>query len=54
MAGRWVFAPTVLNIDGNSDFIFDGTALRMALSLIPLKTLMWREITPEVEPPLGS
>lgn len=44
------FGPASLTLSGNSRFYFDGAMIQMAVNLFPLKTLMWREITPEIEP----
>lgn len=44
------FGTASLNLSGNSRFYFDGAKIQMAVNLFPLKTLMWREITPEIEP----
>lgn len=41
-------------IAGVSTFIFDGTSLSLAISLLPLQTIMWREITPDIEPVVAS
>jgi len=41
---------TVLELNGNSNLIFDGDKIRMSLDLLPLKTTSWREITAEIEP----
>lgn len=40
-----------VSISGNSGFIFDSSAISLALNLFPMKTTMWREITPDIEPP---
>ncbi len=39
-----------ITISGNSNFTFDSSSIRMAVNLLPLKSVMWREITPDVEP----
>jgi hypothetical protein len=44
------FGNTSISITGNSNFYFKGDAIRMAVSLLSMRTLSWREITPEIEP----
>jgi hypothetical protein len=39
-----------IDIDGNSQFYFAGDSISLALDLIGMRTLSWREITPEIEP----
>ena len=36
---------------GNTNFYFQGSGLSLAYSLFPTKATVWREITPEIEPP---
>lgn len=48
--GNYTFGIPDIYIQGNSNFIFDSENLRMAINLLPFKTLSMREITPEVEP----
>ncbi len=44
------FADASFDLRGNSNLLYDGDAIGMALSLLPLNTMSWREITPEIEP----
>ncbi len=44
------FGQTSLKVTGNSDFYFRGASIRMAISLLTMRTVSWREITPEIEP----
>lgn len=39
-----------LDLRGNSNLVYSEEAVRRALSLLPLNTWSWREITPELEP----
>jgi hypothetical protein len=48
--GSYDFGVANVAIRGRSNFLFDSTSIRMAINLLPLKTLMWREITPDIEP----
>ncbi|MFQ5741319.1 MAG: hypothetical protein ACE5JX_20160 [Acidobacteriota bacterium] len=48
--GTLTFGVPTLDISGNSNFIFDSGDIQMAINLLPLKTLSYREITPEIEP----
>jgi hypothetical protein len=41
--------PTV-RLDGNSDFYMKSDSIMMGYSLLPMRVLSWREITPEIEP----
>lgn len=52
--GTHSFGESSFSLNGNSDFFFDSTNIRMAVNLLPMKTLMWREITPEIEPTLSA
>lgn len=48
--GRHSFGTPSFTLSGNSNFYFRSASVRMGLSLLPMKTLLWREITPEIEP----
>ncbi|HLU99651.1 MAG TPA: hypothetical protein VKZ59_00190 [Acidobacteriota bacterium] len=52
--GTYSFGTSTFTLNGNSNFYFDSTSIRMAMNLLPMKTLMWREITPEIEPQLTT
>lgn len=52
--GTFSFGVSSFSLGGNSNFYFDSTNIRMAMNLLPMKTLMWREITPEIEPQLTA
>ncbi len=43
-----------VSISGDSNFVFDSDSIRMAINLLPLKTIMWREITPDIEPSVSA
>ena len=44
------FANATFDLRGNSNVLYDGDAIGMALNQLPLNTMSWREITPEIEP----
>ncbi len=44
------FGTTSLKVAGNSDFYFRGDSIRMAIRMLPMRIISWREITPEIEP----
>lgn len=44
------FEETAFTLGGNSDFYYSSSMIAMATSLLPLTTLSWREITPDIEP----
>lgn len=44
------FSNAAFDLRGNSNLLYDGGAIGMALSRLPLNTMSWREITPEIEP----
>jgi hypothetical protein len=44
------FANATFDLRGNSNVLYDGDAIGMALNQLPLSTMSWREITPEIEP----
>ncbi len=48
------FGTTSLKVTGNTDFYFKGDSIRMAVSLLTMRTISWREITPEIEPVASS
>ncbi len=48
--GDAVFGEPSFTVGGNSDFYYAKDRIRMALDLLPLKLISWREITPEIEP----
>ncbi len=48
--GGYGFGVPNVRISGNSGFFFDSTSISMAMSMFPMKTVMWREITPDIEP----
>jgi hypothetical protein len=47
-SGNYVSGMATIRLNGNSDFYFSGDMIRMALRLLPLKLLEWREITPDI------
>lgn len=51
--GEYEFEPPTIEVAGNTNFYYRSSSVRMGLSLFPMKTLVWREITPEIEPPAG-
>lgn len=46
--GNPTFGAPSFTLGGNSNFYFRGESIRMAMNLLPLKQLGWREITPEI------
>jgi hypothetical protein len=48
--GQYTFGAPTFSLSGNSNFYLKKSYIRMGISLLPLKTLSWREITPEIEP----
>ncbi|MFB3905556.1 MAG: hypothetical protein ACE15E_19085 [Acidobacteriota bacterium] len=44
------FGTTSLRLHGNDQFLFSGDAINMAVNMTTMRTLSWREVTPEVEP----
>ncbi len=49
-AGNYSVGVPTLSLSGNSDFVFSGDSIRLAVSLLPMKVTSMREITPELEP----
>lgn len=47
---RYVFGIPKLTVSGSTKIYHKGDSVQIALSLLPMKTLSWREITPEIEP----
>lgn len=47
---NYSFGIPSFSLAGNSKFYFKSQSVRMGGSLLPMKTLLWREITPEIEP----
>jgi len=48
--GEPVFGTPSFTLGGSSKFFFRGDSIRMAVNLLPLRTISWREITPELDP----
>ncbi|GAB4234044.1 MAG: hypothetical protein Kow00109_06980 [Acidobacteriota bacterium] len=48
--GSPVFGTARFTLGGNSNVYFRGSSIRLAVNLLPLKMLSWREITPEISP----
>ncbi len=48
--GNRSFGTPVVEVSGNSNFVFSSDDLKMAINLLPLKTLSLRELTPDLEP----
>ncbi len=48
--GNRTFGTPTVEISGNSNFVFSSDDLKMAINLLPLKTLSLRELTPDLEP----
>lgn len=49
-SGTPVFGTAQFTLGGNSNVYFRGSSIRLAVNLLPLKMLSWREVTPELEP----
>ena len=52
--GGYVFGTPIIGLYGNSHFLFDSTSISLAMSMLPMHTTMWREITPDIEPIVAS
>jgi hypothetical protein len=52
--GNQVFGTPSFSLGGQSNFFFAGDRIEMALSLLPLRMLSWREITPEIQPAVSE
>ncbi|MGH9340718.1 MAG: hypothetical protein ACRD1R_14270 [Acidobacteriota bacterium] len=48
--GSYSFGVPSFSLSGKSEFYFNSSNIKMGMSLLPMKTLSWREITPEIEP----
>jgi hypothetical protein len=44
------FGEPTVRLDGNSNFYMKSDSIQMGYSLLPMRLLSWREITPEIEP----
>lgn len=49
--GTYSYGTPSFTFSGNSNFYYQGSGIRLAYSLLPVKVVTWREITPELEPP---
>ena len=47
---NYKFGTPTLSDSGNSNFYMDSDSIRLAYSLLPMRLISWREITPEIEP----
>ncbi|MFQ5739818.1 MAG: hypothetical protein ACE5JX_12465 [Acidobacteriota bacterium] len=52
--GSYTFGVPTTRFSGNSNLIFDSDDIQMGLSLLPLRTLSLREVTPELDPVPGT
>lgn len=52
--GGYEYGVPTVGIYGNSHFLFDSTSINLAISMLPMQTTMWREITPDIEPVMAS
>ena len=52
--GGYEYGTATVGIYGNSHFMFDGASLNLAMSLLPMQTTLWREITPDIEPAVAG
>jgi len=48
--GGYTLGRTYLRLSGNSNFIYDTGVIDQTNGLIPLQTILWREITPDIDP----
>jgi len=48
------FGDATIDIRGRSEFYFAGDKIRLAASLLTMRALSWREITPEIEPTVST
>jgi hypothetical protein len=53
-SGGYQFGTPTIGLYGNSHFLFDSTSISLAMSMLPMHTTMWREITPDIEPIVAS
>ncbi len=49
-AGGWLWADSGVEIDADTYIYYQKEAINLAMSLTPLKSVAWREITREIEP----
>lgn len=52
--GTATFGLPGIQMGGNSNFYMKSDSIAMGYSLLPMRVLSWREITPEIEPLLAS
>jgi hypothetical protein len=52
--GQYTFGAPTFSLSGNSNFYLKKSYIRLGISLLPLKVLSWREITPEIEPQVAA
>ncbi len=52
--GTATFGTPKIEIPGNSNFYMKSDSISMGYSLLPMRVLSWREITPEIEPLLAG
>ncbi|MDA2934471.1 hypothetical protein MYX82_09015 [Acidobacteria bacterium AH-259-D05] len=48
--GTYSYGEPAIRLSGDSNVLYSGDGLAMGYSLLPMKQLAWREITPEIEP----
>ncbi|MDA2934746.1 hypothetical protein MYX82_10445 [Acidobacteria bacterium AH-259-D05] len=49
--GDYAYGIPQLSISGLSKFYYQGSGIQLGYSLLPMKNMVWREITPEIDPP---
>ncbi len=47
--GGWTFGVPTVRISGNSNIVLDRSKIRLALSLLPMRILSWREVGEELD-----
>ncbi|RPJ59873.1 MAG: hypothetical protein EHM23_12590 [Acidobacteria bacterium] len=52
--GSATFGTPTVDVQGNSRFYMKSDSIAMGYSLLPMRVLSWREVTPEIEPLLTS
>lgn len=50
-SGNYSYGDTCFSLEGNSNFYFSGSDIALGYGMLPMRNVVWREITPELEPP---
>ncbi|MDA2934745.1 hypothetical protein MYX82_10440 [Acidobacteria bacterium AH-259-D05] len=49
--GNYSYGDPKFTLNGTTKIYYQGSGIRLGYSLLPMKNIVWREITPEIEPP---